>query len=74
MTGKAPDDGLVVVEFASDPPPLSLGAAWVVLDMLLSARSRQAGKDQQAGPGELAERPDGIQQAAASALGCARFM
>ena len=33
----------LVVEFASDPPPLSPGAARAVLDMLLNARDKQAG-------------------------------
>ena len=60
MAGKAADDGLVVVEFASDPPPLSPGAARAVLGMLLGARARQAGKDQQGESGGLAECPDGM--------------
>jgi hypothetical protein len=57
---EAADDDLVVVEFASDPPPLSPGAARAALGMLLGARVRQAGKNQQDEPGGLAECPDGM--------------
>jgi hypothetical protein len=48
MPRKAP--GELVVELAADPPPLNPGAARAVLDMLLSAREKQAAKEQETGP------------------------
>jgi hypothetical protein len=45
---KARDRDALVVEFASDPPPLSPGAARAVLDMLLNACDKQAGNASEA--------------------------
>ena len=46
----------MVVVVCFGPASAECPAARAVLDMLLSARARQTGKDQQAGPGELVER------------------
>ncbi len=50
MSRKAPGEESLVVEFAADPPPLNPGAARAVLDMLLSAREKQAAKEQETEP------------------------
>jgi hypothetical protein len=57
MAGDALDDGLVVVEFAVDVPTLNPAAARALLDLLLTARDRQAAENQQAGNGGAAGCP-----------------
>jgi hypothetical protein len=58
VIGDALNDGLVVVEFAVDVPPLNPGAGRALLDLLLIARDRQAAESQQqAGNGGAAGCP-----------------